>query len=136
LANLLYDSDMLDDLDHLSTRVAKLVALTQQLAADQKSLQSQLTQVQAERDALKAKLDLEGSEAKALHKKVDTFASERASLQGSLDLFKQEHTSLQAQLQSRDLEVNTLREATVQARQRIEAVLERLPGAPQPEEPR
>jgi hypothetical protein len=51
-------------------------------------------------------------------------------------LFKQEHTSLQAQLQSRDLEVNTLREATVQARQRIEAVLERLPGGSQSEEPR
>ncbi|MCX7221902.1 MAG: hypothetical protein NTW89_03155 [Burkholderiales bacterium] len=44
--------------------------------------------------------------------------------------------ALQAQLQSRDQEVNALREATVQARQRIEAVLERLPGASQPEEPR
>jgi uncharacterized protein (DUF3084 family) len=62
---------MLDDLDHLSARLAKLVALTQQLVADQKNLQSQLMQVQSERDALKAKLDLEGTQAKVLNKKVD-----------------------------------------------------------------
>jgi chromosome segregation ATPase len=64
-----------------------------------------------------------------LTRKVDAYASEQAALQGSLDLFKQEHSTLQAQLQSREHEVSTLRAATAQARERIEAVLERLPGA-------
>jgi len=40
---------------------------------------------------------------------------------------------LQAQLQSRDHEVTALRAATIQAKARIDAVLERLPGA-QPQE--
>jgi hypothetical protein len=61
-------------------------------------------------------------------------SAKHAVLQGSLDLFKQEHTSLQAQLQSRDNEVTALRAATIQAKERIDAVLERLPGAP-PQEP-
>jgi len=37
-------------------------------------------------------------------------------------------------LQSREHEVTTLREVTAQARERIEAVLERLPGAPPAQE--
>jgi hypothetical protein len=49
-------------------------------------------------------------------------------------LFKQEHQALQTQLASREKEVSALRQVTTQAQQRIDAVLERLPGAPQVEE--
>ncbi len=141
---LLYDSDMLEDLDHLSERLTKLVAHTQQLNADRQALQATLKQVVAERDALVQQLDREGSQAKALHSKVQSYESEleglrtqssakHAVLQGSLDLFKQEQTTLQAQLESRNGEVTALRAATIQAKERIDAVLERLPGA-QPQE--
>ena len=126
---LLYDIGMLEDLDHLSARLAKLLAFTQQLFADQTALQSRLVQVEAERDALRASLDQQGSQAQDLSQRAQAAASERDAIQGSLDLFKQEHNALQAELASREKEVVALRSVTSQACQRIDAVLERLPGA-------
>lgn len=135
---------MLEDLDFLSERLKKLVEQTQQLVADRKALQARLTQAESERDALATKLAQEGQQAKVLSSKVHTYEAEMETLrsqnsaksealQGTLDLFKQEQINLQAQLQSRDHEVTALRAATIQAKERIDAVLERLPGA-QPEE--
>ncbi len=146
LAFLLYDTDMLEDLDHLSQRLASLVAYAQQLANDRNALQMRLKRAESERDALQAQLDKEGVQARALHSKVNAFESEiegiraqssvkNAALQGSLDLFKQEQSTLQAELHSRAQEVAQLRAVTVQAKERIDAVLMRLPGA-QPEEQR
>lgn len=132
---LLYDIDMLEDLDHLSTRLAKLLAYTQQLFAEQTALQARLAQAEAERDTFRAQLAQEGTQAQVLSRQAQTAASERDVLQGSLDLFKQEHQTLQTQLAARDKEVTALRGVTAQARQRIDAVLERLPGATQAEEP-
>jgi hypothetical protein len=43
---LLYDIDMLEDLDHLSTRLAKLLAYTQQLFAEQTALRARLAQIE------------------------------------------------------------------------------------------
>jgi hypothetical protein len=132
---LLYDIDMLEDLDHLSARLAKLLAYTQQLFADQQALRVQLSQVQTERDALRAQLTQEGTQTQALSRKAAVALSERDVLQGSLDLFKQEQHALQSQLATREKEVSALRGVAVQAQQRIDAVLERLPGATQLEEP-
>lgn len=131
---LLYDIEMLEDLDHLSTRLAKLLAYTRQLFADQQALQARLVQTEAERDALRAQLAQEGTQVQTLSRKAETAASERDVLQGSLDLFKQEQHALQAQLSLREKEVSALRDVTHQARQRIDAVLERLPGAAPVEE--
>jgi len=130
---LLYDICMLEDLDHLSTRLAKLLAYTQQLFAEQTALQARLAQAEAERDACRAQLAQEGTQAQVLGRQAQTAASERDVLQGSLDLFRQEHQTLQAQVAARDKEVSALRDVTAQARQRIDAVLERLPGATQTE---
>lgn len=125
---------MLEDLDHLSARLAKLLAYTQQLFAEQTAMQARLAQVEAERDSLRAKLDQQGNQTQVLSRRAETAASERDAIQGSLDLFKQEHNVLQAQLASRDKEVLALRDVTAQACQRIDAVLERLPGAAPVEE--
>jgi chromosome segregation ATPase len=83
---------------------------------------------------LRSQLAQEGTQTQTLSRKAETAASERDVLQGSLDLFKQEHQALQTQLASREKEVSALRQVTTQAQQRIDAVLERLPGAPQFEE--
>ena len=61
-------------------------------------------------------------------------ASKHSELQGSLDLFKQEHSSMQTQLQNREQEVKALREVSLQAKARIDAVLMRLPGSATSEE--
>lgn len=132
---LLYDNDMLEDLDHLSARLAKLLAFTKQLFADQQALQVQLAQAQTERDALRAQLAQEGTQTQALSRKAEVALSERDVLQGSLDLFKQEQHALQSQLATREKEVSALRGAAAHAQQRIDAVLERLPGVTQVEEP-
>lgn len=131
---LLYDNGMLEDLDHLSARLAKLLAYTKQLFAEHHALQSRLAQAEGERDTLRAQLALEGTQAQALSRKAQTALSERDVLQGSLDLFKQEHHALQTQLATQEKEVSALREVTAQASRRIDAVLERLPGALQAEE--
>ena len=109
-----------------------------------KTIADDILKFAKKRDALQAKLDKEGAQARALHSKVNAYESEiegirtqssvkSAALQGSLDLFKQEQSTLQAELQSRAQEVAQLRAVTVQAKERIDAVLMRLPGA-QPEE--
>ena len=97
-------------------------------------MQARLAQVEAERDSLRAQLDQQGNQTQVLSRRAETAASERDAIQGSLDLFKQEHNVLQAQLASRDKEVLALRDVTAQACQRIDAVLERLPGAAPVEE--
>lgn len=130
---------MLEDLDFLSERLKKLVEQTQQLVADRQALHARLTRAESEREALATKLAQEGQQTQILSAQVRSYESEMQALrshnsaqsealQGSLDLFKQEKISLQAQLQSRDHDVIALRAATIQAKERIDAVLERLPG--------
>jgi predicted nucleic acid-binding Zn-ribbon protein len=131
---------MLEDIDHLAERIAQLVAHTKAQQAEHQALRDLLALTQAERDQLRAKLDGQGETTRVLSGKLSSYESEieglraqsqakQVALQGSLDLFKQEHATLQAQLQSRDKEVTRLRAVTESAKERIEAVLERLPGA-------
>ena len=60
---MFYDTDMIEDLDRLSSRLSSLVAYTQSLTAELQALKSRLSAVESERDALKGRLDSEGSQA-------------------------------------------------------------------------
>jgi chromosome segregation ATPase len=131
---------MLEDIDHLAERISQLVAHTKAQQAEHQALRDLLALTQAERDRLRTKLDGQGETTRVLSGKVSSYESEieglraqsqakQVALQGSLELFKQEHATFQAQLQSRDKEVTRLRALTASAKERIEAVLERLPGA-------
>ena len=137
---MLYDSDMLEDLDHLSERLTKLVAYTHQINTERQALLSRVKSALAERDAQAQLHTHDGQQTKALQIKVRAYESEienlrtqsiasHAALQASLDALRQENRVLEVQLAERAHEVTALRAATIQAKERIDAVLERLPGA-------
>lgn len=131
---------MLEDLDTLTKRIQALAVQFQTLQASSMQLNQQLATVLAERDELANRLQAEltrqqqlteslGS-AKTLADQAQKKASEdRTALQGTLDLFRQENETMQTTLKSRDDEVRRLREVNQKARQRIDTVLEKLPGA-------
>ncbi len=67
----------------------------------------------------------------ALREQLARETSERQSLESR---FSARETELQGSLQNRDTELQRLRVAATSARERIDAVLARLPGAPSGEQ--
>ena len=142
---MIYDSRMLEDLDILKQRLLKLVESVQALSAEKQSLQARLVQSEDLCHSLQSRIDQSNHQAKDLHSQVSQCqseldglrkqsASKHNELQGTLDLFRQEHSSMQTQLEKSELEVKALREASLQAKARIDAVLMRLPGSTPHEE--
>jgi chromosome segregation ATPase len=131
---------MLEELNILAKRIKSLVGRVQTLTAQSGALTQELLVMTRERDELAKLLDAERTQKTELAQSlgsVQTSASrdkakaqeDHAALQGTLDLFKQENEAMQTSLKSREQEVQKLREVNQQARQRIDGVLEKLPGA-------
>lgn len=132
---------MLDDLDLLAQRIRELAAQMQAQAQTIADLNQSLSHLRQERDDLSLRVQNQAvklSEAQsslgATQTKVQEVISqakaEQAQLQGTLDLFRQEHQSLQIQAQASASEVGRLKHINQSAQQRIEKVLEQLPGSP------
>lgn len=131
---------MLQDLDQLAARIGLLVQRTRQLHAErdalrarlgdserlQRSLQQRCAEHEDELQALRASMNEHGLSTEALREQLAREAAERQALQERL---KMREAELQASLQARDSELNRLRTAALSARERIDAVLSRLPGA-------
>lgn len=142
---------MLQDLDQLAARIGQLVQLTRQLQAERDALRVSLGQSEAAQRALEQRCDERQAEILALQTKlqehdgaVDDLLSE--ARQSELDLRAQlaraisEHQALESRAQAReaellgnletkDTDLQRLRVATDAARERIDTVLARLPGA-------
>jgi len=142
---LIYDKRMLEDLDILKQRLLKLVDSVQVLSAEKQALQARLAQSEDLCRSLQNRIDEGNQKAQDLHSQVSQCQSEldglrkqsvtkHNELQGTLDLFKQEHSSMQTQLEKSEMEVKALREVSLQAKARIDAVLMRLPGSAPTEE--
>ena len=142
---MIYDKRMLEDLDILKQRLLKLVDSVQVLSAENQALQARLAQSEDLCRSLKNRIDEGNQKAQDLHSQVSQCQSEldglrkqsvtkHNELQGTLDLFKQEHSSMQTQLEKSEMEVKALREVSLQAKARIDAVLMRLPGSAPTEE--
>jgi len=110
------------------------------LTQESAELRQSLTTATSERDRLAAELQAEkaqqvelkqslGSAQSVAQQTKTQAAQEQAALQGTLDLFRQENESMQSSLKTREDEVRRLREVNELARQRIDGVLEKLPGA-------
>ena len=129
---------MLEELDLLSQKIQKLVSKVTLLSQEASGLRQALAQVTAQRDELKCQLDAEKAQQAELVQSLGSAQSaveqtrDQAALQGTLDLFRQENESMQSSLKTRNDEVARLREVNEQARQRIDGVLEKLPGAAMP----
>jgi len=92
----------------------------------QLSLKKRCTEHEDELQALRASMSEHGQSTEALREQLARESAERQALQ---EQFKRRETELQASLQARDSELNRLRTAALSARERIDAVLSRLPGA-------
>ena len=133
---------MLQDLDSLSARVGQLVQLVQQVQSERASLQARITQLEHERNALRDQLAREQSaqhdalEQARLHAaQLDEIRAQaqqaEATLREEATRYRAEYEAARQGWQSSQDETTRLRTAALAAQQRIDAVLMRLPGAPQ-----
>ena len=131
---------MFEELDLLAKRIQSLVLRVKALTSESASLKQQLAAIIVERDEFAQKLQAEKTRQTELKESLDSVQSamqhskvraqqDQAALQGTLDLFKQENETMHTSLKNREDEVRRLREVNQQARQRVDGVLERLPGA-------
>lgn len=133
---------MLQDLDSLSARIGQLVQLVQRMQSDRSSLQARITGLEQERNALRDQLVREQSvqqeaveqarnhaaQVEALRKQAET-AEEQLRTEASG--YRSSYEAAQQSLLASQQESDRLRTAALAAQQRIDAVLMRLPGAPQ-----
>ncbi|MNQ60032.1 hypothetical protein D3C85_742990 [compost metagenome] len=147
---------MLQDLDQLAARIGQLVQRTRQLHAERDALRLRLNDFEAEQRVLKQRAADREAEIVTLQSKLqdhdgavtamleqaqqaeivlrEQLARETAERQALESRFSARETELQGNLQTRDTELQRLRVAAASARERIDAVLARLPGAPSGEQ--
>lgn len=135
-------TSMLQDLDSLSARIGQLVQFVQRMQSDRLSLQARITSLEQERNALRDQLVREqsaqqeaveqarnhASQVEALRKQSDA-AEEQ--LRAEASRYRSDCETAQQGLQASQQQSERLRTAALAAQQRIDAVLMRLPGAPQ-----
>lgn len=131
---------MLQDLDQLSARIGLLVQRTRQLHAErdamrvrlsdserqQRELQQRCSDSEAELQALRAAMAGHGQAEASLREQLAQESAERQTFEERL---KAREAELQSSLQARDTDLSRLRAAAMSARERIDVVLSRLPGA-------
>lgn len=144
---------MLQDLDTLAARIGQLVQLVRQLQAERIAMQSQLVRMEQERNALRDLQTRQQAEHAAATQRLAEHSSEvdavRAQADASLEALRVQADAAQLELrlevsryradcekaeeglQSSLTESIRLRAVAVSAKERLDALLERLPGAPQ-----
>ncbi|MCI2809137.1 hypothetical protein [Eoetvoesiella caeni] len=144
---------MLQDLDTLAARIGQLVQLVRQLQAERTAMQSQLVRMEQERNALRDLQARQQAEHAAATQRLAEHSSEvdtvRAQADASLEALRAQAESAQLELrlevsryradyekaeqslQTSATESARLRAVAVAAKERLDALLERLPGAPQ-----
>ncbi|ALM86361.1 hypothetical protein [Bordetella sp. N] len=142
---------MLQDLDNLAARIGQLVQRTRQLHAERDALRARLHQAEQEARALRTRCDDADDKVQQLQDRLQNHDSEvggrlaqaeaaEATLRAELERHVQQLHVLESQasarenewqsrLAARETDMQRLRVAAVAARERIDAVLARLPGA-------
>ena len=148
---------MLQDLDQLAARIGQLVQRTRQLQAERDALRVSLSQSEAAQRALEQRCNERQAEILTLQTKlqehdgtVDDLLSEARQAENDLraqlarEASERQTSETRAQtreaellgnLNERDTDLQRLRVATDAARERIDTVLARLPGAAAEEQP-
>jgi len=136
---------MLEDLDLITARIGKVVDANRQLRAERDSLRARLDDAErtsrtlreqcAQRDAsllaLQEKLNEQDGE---VEQKLAQSQTTEGQLREQLSLQLASHETLSARLQHSEADVLRLKKVAGEARERIDAVLARLPGAATQEE--
>lgn len=133
---------MLQDLDSLAARIEQMVRLTRQLQSERTALQARVKSLEDERNNLNEQLHRREADFKAMagnlaeHESTlkvvqESAKAAQAQLQLELDQCRQRcSVAEQDLLESRQV-VQHLRTVSDTARQQIDSILVRLPGAPQ-----
>lgn len=131
---------MLQDLDALSQRIQQVVQLAGGLQSERRALQARIRQLEQEYQVLKDRHEREQAEFTRMSERI---AQHEQEIQAARDESLELRTALEAQvreqrsraedLQQRlgqvEAERGRLRQAATGARQQIQSILERLPGA-------
>ncbi len=133
---------MLQDLDTLAARIGQIVRSTRELQAERSALLARIAQLEKESAALREQHAQQQAEQSTLQERIAAYEAETQNLAAKSDAA---HAGLQAelfesqgrcealdrQLQSSRLDTVRLRSVVGQAKERVDSILMRLPGAPQ-----
>lgn len=134
---------MLQDLDHITARIGQLAERTRLLKAERDALRVRLDDAErsahqlrehcAQRDAsllaLQERLSTQDGE---VERKLEVAQRHEGELQEQLTLQMAAQETLNLRLAASQADVGRLKQVAGNARERIDAVLARLPGAPAP----
>jgi len=135
---------MLENLDHLAARIGELVRRARELHDERESLRASLREADAQQHTLRERCDSAEAAWQAAQARLAEYAQTltieknraaraEAGLRASLEQQAAEYLALMTRHEACRAELARLSAVTAQARERIDAVLTRLPGA-QPEE--
>ncbi|MBB5216076.1 hypothetical protein [Parapusillimonas granuli] len=144
---------MLQDLDFLAARVGQLVQLARQLQAECAAHQARLHTLEQERNALRDELHRRDAEYSSASERMADHEAQlqavrneaqaalaaaksesdalQAQLHAELSRYKTEAEALRGRLSASEADSSRLRGVAAKAREQIDSILMRLPGAPQ-----
>lgn len=133
---------MLQDLDSLAARIGQMVQFTRQLQSERSALQARLKNVDQERDALRDQLQRQEHDFSVAADRLAQYESQSQSLQSQtqaqmsalqhdLEKYKAQCESMEQQLVASQSDSAKLRAVADKARENIDSILMRLPGAAQ-----
>lgn len=133
---------MLQDIDSLAARIGQMVQFARQLQTERTALQARLKNLEQERDALRDQLLRREVEYASTTERANNHEAEmqalrseaeaaQATLQVEAMQYKTECEAVKQKLAVCQADTSQLRVVTDKAREHIDSILMRLPGAPQ-----
>ncbi|NYT87002.1 hypothetical protein [Pollutimonas harenae] len=133
---------MLQDLDSLAARIGQMVQFTRQLQNERAALLARLKNLEQERDMLRDQLQRSEAERTELSASTGTHETQlkmlqaeaeavQARQQSELSHYKAESEAIGQRLAASQADTSRLRLVASKAKEQIDSILVRLPGAPQ-----
>lgn len=133
---------MLEDLDSLAARIGQMVQFTRQLQTERTALQARVKNLEQERDSLRDQLHRHEAENAAISEVASRHQAEldsiraqaeaaEATLQVEASRYRNECEALKHRLVGCQADTTHLRDVAGKAREQIDSILMRLPGAVQ-----
>lgn len=133
---------MLQDLDSLAARIGQLVQFTRQLQNERAAVQARLKSLEQERDAMRDQLQRREAEYSDLSASMGAHDAQLRTLQAEaqaaqsrqqteLAQYKAESEAYRQRLAASQADTSRLRGVADKAKEQIDSILVRLPGAPQ-----
>ncbi len=133
---------MLQDLDSLAARIGQMVQFARQLQTERTALQARLKSLEQERDALRDQLSRREADYSSMNDRFNVHEAEvqavrvqaeatQATLQIEATQYKVECDAVKQKLAASQADASRLRLVAGKARENIDSILMRLPGASQ-----